>query len=117
DESDSAVSTCEWGRVYNDDPSTFNLNHQSVWQDMEPTDWLVESWMDARPMMQPGLFLTPRPVLERSGLWDETLSLIDDFEFFARVLCHSSEVRFAPEARLYYRSGIEGSLSGSQTPN
>jgi glycosyltransferase involved in cell wall biosynthesis len=115
-ESDTAVATCEWGRFYNDDISTFKLNHQSVWRDMEPADWLVESWADARPMMQPGLFLIPRSVLERSGLWDETLSLIDDFEFFSRVLCHSSEVRFAPSARLYYRSGIKGSLSGVKTP-
>ena len=115
-ESDSAVATCEWGRFYNDDLSTFRLNCQRVWRDMASTDWLVESWVDARPMMQPGLFLIPRPVLERAGLWDETLSLIDDFEFFARVLCHSSEVRFAPGARLYYRSGIKGSLSGMKTP-
>jgi glycosyltransferase involved in cell wall biosynthesis len=115
-DSDDAVATCEWGRFYNDDLSTFKLNPQSVWRDMEATDWLVESWLDARPMMQPGLFLIPRPLLERSGLWDETLSLIDDFEFLARVLCHSSEVRFAPGARLYYRSGIKGSLSGLKTP-
>jgi glycosyltransferase involved in cell wall biosynthesis len=115
-DSDSAVATCEWGRFYKDDLSTFKLNRQGVWRDMAATDWLVESWVDARPMMQPGLFLVPRPLLERSGLWDETLSLIDDFEFFARVLCHSSEVRFAPGARLYYRSGIKGSLSGVKTP-
>src|SRR5204862_4123205 len=42
-ESDSAVATCEWGRFYNDDLSTFKLNHQSVWRDMDPTAWLVEA--------------------------------------------------------------------------
>jgi hypothetical protein len=75
----------------------------------------VESWQDARPMMQPGIFLIPRALLDRSGLWNETLTLIDDFEFFARVLCHAAEVRFAPGARLYYRSGLQGSLSGRKS--
>jgi glycosyltransferase involved in cell wall biosynthesis len=113
--STTAVASAEWGRFYGDDISTFRLNPQSVWRDMNPLDWLVESWMDAHSMMQPGLFLMPRSVIEQSGLWDERLSLIDDCEFFARVLCHASEVRFTPGARLYYRSGIDGSLSGRKS--
>jgi hypothetical protein len=63
-------------------------------------------------MMQCALWLIPRPVLETSGLWDERLSLINDFEFFARVLVHTDGVRFTPGARLYYRSGLDDSLSG-----
>jgi glycosyltransferase involved in cell wall biosynthesis len=113
--STTAVASAEWGRFYNDDISTFKSNPQSVWRDMNSLDWLVEAWMDARPMMQPGLFLIPRPIIKQSGLWDEKLSLIDDFEFFARVLCHASEVKFTPGARLYYRSGISGSLSGRKS--
>jgi len=50
--------------------------------------------------------------MDQSGLWDERLSLINDFEFFTRVLCNVSEIRFTPGAKLYYRSGIAGSLSG-----
>jgi glycosyltransferase involved in cell wall biosynthesis len=110
--STTSVASAEWGRFYGDDISTFKLNPQNVWRDMNPLDWLVDAWMDARPMMQPGLFLIPRPVIKQSGLWDEKLSLIDDFDFFARVLCHAAEVRFTPGALLYYRSGIGGSLSG-----
>ena len=113
--SESAVATCSWGRFYDDDLSTFRLNPQTVWRDMRSIDWLVEACMDARPMMQPGLFLIPRSVLTCSGPWNGGLSLIDDFEFFARVLCHAREVRFAPGGRLYYRSGINGSLSGRKS--
>jgi glycosyltransferase involved in cell wall biosynthesis len=111
----SAVASCEWGRFYGSDLGTFTLNRQSVWRDMNPTDWLVEAWRDARPMMQCALWLIPRSVLNASGGWDERLSLINDFEFFARVLCHSSEVRFTDGARLFYRSGLSGSLSGTRS--
>lgn len=108
-----AVASAEWGRFHGD-LSTFKSNPQSVWRNMEPTEWLVEAWRDARPMMQCALWLFPRPILVQCGGWDEELSLINDFEFFARVLCHSKEVLFTPGAVLYYRSGISGSLSGQK---
>ncbi|MFZ0408267.1 MAG: glycosyltransferase family 2 protein [Cyanobium sp.] len=110
-----SVASAQWGRFYNDDLSTFALNPQSVWRDLPSLDWLTEAWADARPMMQCGLWLIPRSILERSGGWDESLTLINDFEFFARVLCHAREVLFTPEATLYYRSGLQGSLSGQKS--
>src|SRR5690606_38229254 len=48
-------------------------------------------------------------------LWDERLSLINDFEFFARVLVCATEILYSPGARLYYRSGLPQSLSGRKT--
>jgi len=110
-----SVASAQWGRFYNDDLPTFKLNPQSVWRDLPSLDWLTEAWVDARPMMQCGLWLIPRSILERSGGWDESLSLINDFEFFARVLCHANDVLFTPEATLYYRSGLQGSLSGQKS--
>lgn len=110
-----AIATSEWGRFHHDDPSTFREDRQSVWRDMDARDWLVEAFRDARPMMQPGMFLIPRAILEASGGWDEDLTLIDDFEFFSRVLCHAEEILFTPGATLLYRSGIHGSLSGRKS--
>lgn len=115
--SNDAIVSAAWGRFYGDDVVTFQLDTrtQRVWRDMPALDWLVESWNDAQPMMQPGLFLIPRPILEKAGEWDESLTLIDDFEFFARVLCHAREVRFAEGATLMYRSGLPNSLSGQRS--
>lgn len=110
-----SVASAEWGRFHGDDFSSFSPNPQDVWRDMPATDWLVETWNDARPMMQCALWLIPREILETCGGWDEELSLINDFEFFARVLCHAEDVIFTPDAILYYRSGISGSLSGRKS--
>jgi glycosyltransferase involved in cell wall biosynthesis len=109
------VASSSWGRFIGNDLSTFRLNPQSVWRDMNSADWLVEAWRDAQPMMQPGMFLLHRTLLEETGGWDESLSLIDDFEFFARVICHSTDVVFAADATLYYRSGLSDSLSGKKS--
>ncbi len=109
-----AVAMSEWGRFYNDDLSTYQPSRQSVWRDMDAREWLVESWTGARPMTQCGMFLIPRALLERAGGWDERLTLIDDFEFFARVLSEAREVLFTEACPLYYRSGVIGTLSGSK---
>jgi glycosyltransferase involved in cell wall biosynthesis len=110
----TAIASASWGRFYNNDLSTFQLSHESVWRDMDARDWLIEAWMNARPMMQPAIFLIPRSLVESSGLWNEFLTLIDDFEFFARILSFASEVRFAVDVPVYYRSGVSGSLSGQR---
>ncbi|MBS1834780.1 MAG: glycosyltransferase [Acidobacteria bacterium] len=108
----SALASGEWGRFYGEDASSFRLNPESVWRDMRPAEWLIEAWTNARPMMQPGIFLLPRAIVERSGGWDESLSVLDDLDFFTRCFVQATEVRFAQGACLMYRSGIEGSLSG-----
>ncbi len=110
-----AVASAQWGRFYGNDLSTFKLYPQSVWRDLAALDWLTEAWDNAQPMMQCGIWMIPRAILERSGGWDESLSLINDFEFFARVLCHANEVMFTYEATLYYRSGLLNSLSGQKS--
>lgn len=99
----------------------FNARHEAAfrprsgYRDATGPEWLAAEWMNAQPMMQSGTFLIPRPLVEAHGGWDERLSLNDDFEFFTRIISRSAGVRFAPDARLYYRSGIKGSLSGRQS--
>lgn len=110
-----AISTAEWGRFYNDDINTFKLNPETVWRDMKPIDWLVESLWKGPNMMQCGLFLIPRNLLEKSGLWDERLSLINDFDFFIRVILSANDILFTKNAKLFYRSGVDNSLSRQKT--
>ena len=110
-----AVAMGEWARFYGEDPLDAQFVPLGMYGDAKPADWLAKEWMNARPMMQCALWLLPRAVLERSGGWDERLSLINDFEFFARVLLEASEILYAPGARFHYRSGVEGSLSGRRS--
>ena len=107
------VASAEWARFY-DGPSEARFEPEAVWRDMDPADWLVTACGDARPMMQCAMFLVPRPVLENAGGWDERLSLINDFEFFTRLLLQSEGIRFTAGACLYYRSGLSGNLSGRE---
>lgn len=85
------------------------------WRDSPPGEWLALNFA-GRGMMPPVAWLTPRPLVEAAGPWDERLTLNDDGEYFCRVLLASAGIRFCPSAPSYYRSNLAGSLSRRTSP-
>lgn len=108
------VALSEWDR-FQASPNEAVFPRRETYVNATGPDYLVQQWTSGAPMTQCGSALIPRKLIEQHGGWDERLSLIDDFEFFARILARSAGVCFAPQARLYYRSGITGSLSGRKS--
>jgi hypothetical protein len=108
------LALSEWDR-FQHDPGEAKFPGRETYIDATGAQWLAIDWMTARPMTQCGMALIPRNLVEAHGGWNERLSLIDDFEFFARIIARSSGVKHAPGARLYYRSNRQGSLSGRKT--
>ena len=103
----------EWARFYNDKPNLANFIKLDYWKDMQPLDFLT-----ARPegvMLQCGIMLLPRKIVEAAGLWDERLILFNDTEFYNRILLKSKGVKFSEGARLFYRSALTESISGQTT--
>lgn len=109
------VAAGEWARFYNS-PEEALFTPQPVWADMTPVDWLVCCW-EGHYMMHGAAWLIPRKIANKAGPWNEKLSLINDFDYFSRVLLASQGVKFCWGARTYYRSGISTSLSGSKSPS
>lgn len=107
--SEEHVAYGEWARFYNDQPELADFTKLDYWKDMAPLDFLT-----SRPegvMLQCGIMLVPRILIDRAGLWDERLVHFNDTEFFGRVLLHSKGVKFTEGAKLFYRSAQSGSLS------
>jgi glycosyltransferase involved in cell wall biosynthesis len=107
------MASCAWGRFHRH-PERAEFKPTRLWQDLEPTRWLIDAWQHDLMMHGAG-WLIPRPVLERSGGWNPALSLINDHEFFPRVMLQTERIVFTPEARTFYRSGFEGNLSGARS--
>lgn len=112
-ESEPAIASCPWGK-FKSHVDEANFKSQKVWADYKPIDWLVDSWTDGG-MMQTACWLTPRSIIIKAGNWDEALSLHDDGEFFTRVLLMSCKIKFCNDSLVYYRTGLDTSLS--QTKN
>lgn len=107
------VAACEWSRFYNS-PDDVMFIPQPLWADFKPVDWLVCAW-EKHLMMHGATWLIPRQISDRAGWWTEELSLINDFDYFSRILLASQGVKFCWGAKTYYRSGNTGSLSGSKS--
>lgn len=71
-------------------------------------EWLIEAWSGAW-MGVVMSWLTPRGLIEKAGLWNESLKKNQDGEFFARVLLKAEKVIFAEDCVVYYR--ITGNTS------
>jgi GT2 family glycosyltransferase len=108
------IAMSQWDR-FTVSPDEACFPHRPTYLDVPGAAWLAQDWAEAACMTQCGMFLMPRAVLADVGGWDERLTLIDDFEFYARVIAASAGIRYAPGARLYYRSGLGGSLSGTRS--
>lgn len=105
------IASGAWAR-FRTEPSEAVLTPEPVWRDFSaPQEFLIASWLGGG-MMANFAWLTPRPLLEQAGQWDETLSLADDGEYFCRVVLAASAVLFCGAARGLYRSTAAPRLSG-----
>lgn len=109
-----SVASASWARFQHDTTEAI-FSPEPVWCDATPLDWLVLSWAGGG-MMHPAAWLTPAGVARAAGPWNESLSLDDDGEYFARVLLASAGVIHCREARAYYRTHDTGSLSQGKSP-
>jgi len=98
-------------RFYNDDIITALHEPLANWEDLEPIEWLVNENGHGLGMMQCGMFLIPRHFIDTGGIWNESLSQINDFEFFPRILLQARKILFTENAKVFYRSGLMDSLS------
>ncbi len=108
-ETNDKVCVSGWSRFYcvvGESP----VEHVESHAVLPPAEWILRSMEAGHSMMQCGMFLIPRPLIEKSGLWRPEPSPTDDFEFFIRLLLAAKSV-IPTGGVLWYRSGLTGSLS------
>lgn len=105
----ATLASGTWGRFHGDPADTL-WPDEAVARATSGVEFLQLHY-ETGSMMQPGAWLAPRGLLDRAGPWDETLSLNDDGEYFARVMLAASHLVPVPGARCHYRTAGPGSLS------
>jgi Glycosyl transferase family 2 len=104
-----SVASAAWAR-FQHSPDEAKFSTEPIWRDLRPEEFLISSWLGGG-MMPIFAWLTPRAAIEKAGPWNERLSLGDDGEFFCRVVLASSGVVFCKEARGYYRTVADQTIS------
>ncbi|MGC4072648.1 MAG: glycosyltransferase family A protein [Nibricoccus sp.] len=110
------LASGSWARFEND-PSSADFASQPApnARDLSGVEFLQLNF-ETISMMHPAAWLAPRALLDRAGPWNESLSLNDDGEYFARVALASTGIVFCSDARSFYRSNLSGSLSRRKDP-
>ena len=108
------LASSAWAR-FGRDPSEAVFTSEANHKDLSGVEYLQINF-EKRTMMHPAAWLAPRALLDGAGPWDESLSLNDDGEYFARAALAASQIVHCADARSYYRSNLSGSLSGRKDP-
>jgi glycosyltransferase involved in cell wall biosynthesis len=103
------LSSSRWAH-FCESPEEADFKEQANYRDLTGVEFLQLHWEESC-MMQPAAWLAPRALLEAAGPWDESLSLNDDGEYFARVMLAAERIVFCREARTYYRAHHGARLS------
>jgi glycosyltransferase involved in cell wall biosynthesis len=107
--------SCRWG-YFRDDWSRITPRRECVQQDFtDPLEWIVTSLTRDEGMMGVWMWLIPVSVWEKSGGFNQALTLNKDFDLSIRLLLGSSGVRYAAEAVYGYRKGLTNAVT--QTRN
>jgi len=110
------ASYIDYIRFYDDDLSTVDRYKLPALIDYNCSPIEYITFHGSPQMYQCGLWLFHRDLFKYSGLWDERLSLINDTEFFSRILLHVKKLYYATNCKLYYRTNFKsGSLSQQTT--
>jgi glycosyltransferase involved in cell wall biosynthesis len=103
----NSVVIAKWGRFYGG-VENFKEDPNLIKSSLSFHDWILGYWMFNNHMTPPGRVILPRHIVNSAGLWDESLSLNDDFDFFARIFNVASKIVYNDSACFYYRSGVGG---------
>jgi len=107
---DGSMAFCPWS-YFDDSGKVAPPDARRYWHSYATgSDLLVDMWYHGG-FFPPHAWLTSRPLIDRVGHWDESLTGDDDGEFFGRLLVAASELRFCAGTRVFYRDPPEGSVS------
>lgn len=101
--------SCAWGSFMHR-PRRAVFRPSPLWHNLSPAEWLTRK-MENNTYMQTATWLVSRELAETAGPWDTRLLGDDDGEYFCRVLLACDGTHFVPDAKVYYRQAVAGSLS------
>lgn len=106
---DDIICSCNWASFYKN-PENVLFTENELTEDLSSLEWTISAWSNLG-MMPLHAWLMNRVTAERTGLWNEALTLNDDGEYFARAVLNTKYVKYCPDAKVYYRLGNLSSLS------
>jgi hypothetical protein len=87
------------------------IEHLETYQSFDSVELFLTALANSMGYFPPHSYLIKRKLIEKSGGWNEYLSLNDDCEFMMRLFVYVDTIYFSTEAIAYYRLGDTTNLS------
>ena len=116
-----AISVCSTIHFFDSEvPKHNEVLHKEWFEKIEnPVEFIITlygGYSGIGGMIQPNAWLTPKSLIDKSGYWNETLTVDDDGDFFCRAILQSSKIKYTPFVANYYRKyNSNANLSGQST--
>jgi glycosyltransferase involved in cell wall biosynthesis len=110
---DYSIATCKWGRFSQDYNDKIIFENFESYNSFDSVETFLVALANSKGYFPIHSYLIKRKLIEKSGGWNEYLSLNDDGEFIMRMMVNIEKVYFVPEVCAYYRFGNGSSLSSS----
>lgn len=102
----SSLATCMWGLHSKSENQIYKI-HPCYRDYCEPVEFLIDMADFTMPSHN---WLIPMSLILKSGLWNESLTFGEDYDFFARLINLAKEIKFCPHTFVIYRK-VPNSLS------
>ena len=99
--------TCAWGRLVE---KRRDLKDLSIYRDYDDPVKLLLDYAKLE-YFPSHVFLVPRPLIEKTGLWNTNLKINEDGVFFTRIIINASKIKFAPDTFVLYRGQTNNNIS------
>jgi glycosyltransferase involved in cell wall biosynthesis len=109
--SDYSIATCRWGRFRTLGAEIKMIEHLETYQSFDSVELFLTALANSMGYFPPHCYLIKRKLIEKSGGWNEYLSLNDDCEFMMRLFVYVDAICFSTESIAYYRLGDTTNLS------
>lgn len=103
DFNENIICTCKWSRFIKIPNDSVNFEALDSYSDFDDIPNFLEALATSKGYFPIHAYLIKKSIINKTGLWNEYLSINDDSEFLIRLFCNTDKIYFAPNAIAYYR--------------
>jgi glycosyltransferase involved in cell wall biosynthesis len=111
DFNENIICTCKWSRFIKTPNDSVNFEALDSYSDFDDIPNFLEALATSKGYFPIHAYLIKKSIIDKSGFWNEYLSLNDDSEYCIRLFCNTDKIYFTQKSIVYYRWSSSGNIS------
>lgn len=107
----TSLVTCKWGWLRSDKQDKILFDKLDTYNFFSSPEAFLNALARSKGYFPINAYLINRKMIERTGDWNEHLTINDDGEFMMRLIMNATQVFYSEKSCVYYRLGNQSNLS------